>query len=401
MKAVILAAGEGTRLRPFTLTRPKAMIPIMDKPMLEYVISAVSGCDITDIILVVGYHKERVMDYFEDGVDFGVDIAYVKQEQQLGTAHAVKQAQPHLAEGESFLVLNGDNLVESATVKDVMDAHEGDVSLAGVIREKVRGYGVLIVDGPHVKEIVEKPLEEVSNIVNTGIYVFPYSVFEEIDNTPLSVRGEYDITDAIQRMIDSNHEVNFVHSEHMWTDAIYPWDLLDVNAAILDTAEKEVNAQIEENVQLHGDILIGENTVVHSGSYIVGPAVIGDGCEIGPNAVILPSTSIGNNVRVKPFTEIDNSIIMDNTLIGSSSYLRNSIIGENVHLEAHFTAESALARVVLEDEIHQVDVGTIIGENTHIGAGTMASAGTIVGVDCNVAPGKSLGGCIPSGSMVI
>src|SRR3972149_4216456 len=205
MKAVILAAGEGLRCRPLTLTRSKVMLPVANRPILEYIIRALAQNDIKDIILVVGYKKERIMDHFGNGMYFGVNISYVEQEAQLGTAHAIKLAESGV--NDKFLVLNGDNLIDAGTISDLIQGATGDITLLTVMREQTTGYGVVVLEKGKVSRIIEKPRDKVSHLVNTGIYMFSSSIFGEIDKTPISETGEYAITDTIQRIIDKGENI--------------------------------------------------------------------------------------------------------------------------------------------------------------------------------------------------
>src|SRR5450759_2605685 len=205
MKAVILAAGEGLRCRPLTLTRSKVMLPVANKPILEYVIMSLSKNEIKDIILVVGYKKELIMDHFGNGNDFGVKISYIDQDAQLGTAHAIKMAEPLV--GEKFMVLNGDNLIDEETISDLLRGESGDISLLSVSRDQITGYGVLLIEKGKVTQIFEKPRDRISHLVNTGIYIFSSSIFSEIEKTPISEIGEYAITDTIQKMIEKGASV--------------------------------------------------------------------------------------------------------------------------------------------------------------------------------------------------
>ena len=387
VKAIVLAAGEGTRLRPFTLTQPKAMVPVANRPILEYVIDSLAGCGVTDISLVVGYKKEKVMNYFEGGKKFGVKINYVEQPQQLGTAHAIKLAEDSIE--ESFLVLNGDNLTSPQAIEEVMSNASGDVTLLLTVKENVKGYGVVTTEGNRVTQIIEKPGTDISHYINTGIYVFTPAAFNEIPYTKISPRGEYEITDTIQRMIEKQYDVTGVHTTSMWIDASYPWDLLNANAAVLASL-KEVPArqdgQIEDDAKVRGSVIVGENSIIRSGSYVLGPVVIGRDAEIGPNVTILPSTSIGNGVTIDSFTEVRNSLVMNDVRLGSHSLVANSIIGKNTMIGSHFIAEQTkLAMPFLDGELHHVmNLGAIIGENCRFGHGILVEAGKIIGVHCTV-----------------
>lgn len=394
LEAIVLAAGEGTRLRPFTLSQPKVMIPIANKPILEYVIESLSQCSISDITLVVGYKKEKVMNYFESGKKFGVNLTYVEQPQQLGTAHAIKLAENSIS--NNFLVLNGDNLISAQTIRDAIDDMSGDVTLLLTVKENVKGYGVVTTEGNKVTQVIEKPGTDVSHFINTGVYIFSPVVFDEIPYTKISLRGEYEITDTIQRMIDNQYEVKGVHTTSTWIDASYPWDLLNANAAVLGKlgTEKPIKRKgiIEEGATVKGKVVLGENSVIRAGSYLVGPVVVGKDAEIGPNVTILPCTSIGNGVVISSFTEIRNSIIMSDVRVGSNSFISNSIIGKNSILGSHFiTEQDNLTSVNLDGEFqHVMNIGAIIGENCRFGHNVLVESGKIIGIHCNVESGTNI-----------
>jgi len=394
MKAIILAAGEGLRCRPLTLTRSKVMLPIANRPILEHVIDSLEKNGITEIILIVGYKKERIMDYFEDGLNFGVKIKYIEQSAQLGTAHAIEQAKSLIGpEDSEFLVLNGDNLVEPKTIADLLKNYEGDASLLTVRMEETTGYGVVLKEGNRVIKILEKRSGDLSRIVNTGIYIFTPQVFETIEKTPISENGEYAITDTLQLMIDEGKIVTSVSTESKWLDAVHAWDLLKANAIVLNSAKNlKLEGEVEEGVVLREKVSIGKNTRVRSGSYIVGPVVIGENCDIGPNVVILPSTTIGDNVTIRSFTEIQNSIIMNDCRIYSHGKISNSIVGSNNTIGAGFFVEEKEGlSIIMNGTIHRAPkLGTILGDDNRIGNSVLVKAGVTIAVDCQVESGNTL-----------
>jgi glucose-1-phosphate thymidylyltransferase len=394
MKAIILAAGEGLRCRPLTLTRSKVMLPIGNRPILEHVIDSLEKNGITEIILIVGYKKERIMDYFEDGLNFGVEIKYVEQKAQLGTAHAIKQAKNLIdPENSEFLVLNGDNLVEPKTIADLLHNYEGDASLLTVRMEETAGYGVVLKEKKRVTRILEKRPGDLSRIVNTGIYIFTPQVFETIEKTPISENGEYAITDTLQLMIDDGKIVTSVPTESKWLDAVHAWDLLKANAIVLNSAKNlKLEGEVEEGVVIRGKVAIGKNTRIRSGTYIVGPVVIGENCDIGPNVVILPSTTIGDNVSIRSFTEIQNSIIMNDCRIYSHGQISNSIIGSNNTIgSGFFVEEKEGLSIIMNGTIHRAPkLGTIFGDDNRIGNSVLVKAGVTIAVDCQVESGNTI-----------
>ncbi len=401
MKAVILAAGEGLRCRPLTLTRSKVMLPVANKPIIEYIIHALAKNNIKEIILVVGYKKERIMDYFGDGIDFGVTIDYVHQDAQLGTAHAIKLTESVV--GDKFLVLNGDNLVDGKTISDLLKGEYGDISLLSVSRQQIMGYGVVLLDKGNVSKIVEKPRDTISHLINTGIYMFSSSIFDEIDRTLISETGEYAITDTIQQLIDKGIRVANITTEGTWIDAIHSWDLLRVNSVLLGIIATRERGIIEKGAVLVGDVGIGENSVIRSGSYIVGPVVIGKNCDIGPHATILPSTAIGDNCSIGSFTELENCIIMNDNRIGTGSYISNSIIGSNNVIRSHFVTEVGKdLKIEMKGILHSAEeLGTVVGDNNLIGHAVLVRAGKMISTGCSVDSGVRVLKDIPQDSIAL
>lgn len=397
MKAVILAAGEGTRLRPFTVSRPKVMIPIANRPIIEYAVEALSQNGISDIVFIVGYKKESIMSYFEEGKKFGVNIRYVTQPKPLGTAHALLQAKKEIE--SEFLVLPGDNLIDPKEVSKLLDAKEKN-SLLIAESEIPSKYGVVFLERGTVTKIVEKPEEKLSNLISTGIHRFTPEVFDVIET--VGKEGKHDLTAVVEYMIEKGEKISGIRGIGKWVDAVYPWDIIHVNASAITDAAQGTAGNIEEGVVIKGQVFIGEESVVRSGSYITGPVVIGKGCDIGPNVCIFPSTSIGDNVSVQPFTLIRHSVLMNDVQIGSSSTISNSVIGEGVRIGSHFVANNGKAVVKIESGYHTVnDIGAIIGEDSDIGDQVVARSGVIVGARCKVSSSKSLEGSIPNKGIVV
>ena len=401
MKAVILGAGEGLRCRPLTLTRSKVMLPVANKPILEHIIDALFKCGIDDIIMVVGYKKERMMDHFRDGVDFGVNITYVEQKGQIGTAHAIKQVSSYV--DDEFIVLNGDNIVEAGTISDILAGRSGDATILTVVREHTEGYGVVLSEKHRVMKIIEKTKEDLSHSVNTGIYIFNPDIFNYIESTSISETGEYAITDTIQQMIDDGKNVNMVHSEAMWLDAVHSWDLLKANAYMLDRFEPTVNdCTIEDGAVVRGRVSIGQDTVIHPGSFVLGPVVIGKNCVISPNAVVLPSTTIGDNSTIEPSALIKNSIIMHDVRVGAFSYISNSILGAHNNIGSHFITETKENFFIeMRGFLHKAaKLGTVIGDGNNIKHKVLTEPGKMISTGCSIASGVNVSKDIPRDSKV-
>jgi UDP-N-acetylglucosamine diphosphorylase/glucosamine-1-phosphate N-acetyltransferase len=388
-QAIVLTAGEGQRLRPFTVTRPKAMLSIADKPILQYVVEALAQNGIRNIVFVVGYRKEQVYDYMGAGERFGVDITYVTQETQLGTAHALLQAK-EVAEAE-FLVLAGDNLIEADTISSFIQAGPEAVLVKRV--DNPMGYGVVNIERGEVKDIVEKPKEAGSNIVNTGIYAFTTEVFKFAESV-------LDIPDAMNNMIAEGHIINALETDGTWLDVVYPWDILSLNDAVLRRMEASLGGTIEVGVSLKGRVSVGEDTVIRSGSYISGPVVIGCGCDIGPNVCIMPGTSIGDNVVISPFTEMKNSVIGNDVSIGPGCIIDDSVIDKGCVIKGHFTASGGRSEVRINGESPLVNVGAMLGEDCNLDSNVVAQPGVIVGNYCQIQRQKLISGRLPDRSLV-
>ena len=396
MKAVILAAGEGARMGPFTASVPKVMIPVGNRPLLEYVVQALVDNGVRDLVLVVGYRRERIQSHFQDGKAFGARITYVTQTKQLGTAHAVSEAKPHL--DETFVVLNGSNMVDGRFVEDLLGNAEKPAVLI-TQSERPQSYGVVAVQGKNLVSITEKPAEVISNLINTGAYALDARIFEEIER--LSAEGKHDLPSAVSSLA-KRAPVAAIRTEGTWVDALYPWDLLRLNATALKGTHEMRAGTIEPAVTIRGRVLIGDGCVIRSGAYLQGPLALGSGCEIGPNAVLLPSTSLGKNVRVGALATVANSILMDDVILGPASVVQDSVIGSGVVGRAGLLAASGPGDVQIEGEWHAVrQVGALIGEDVEIGNGVSVAPGTVVNERARVESGARLRGTIPAGAVVL
>jgi len=388
-QAIVLAAGEGQRLRPFTVTRSKAMLSIADKPILQFVVESLAQNGIRDVILVVGYRKEQVYDYMGSGEQFGVDITYVTQETQLGTAHALLQVKD-MTEDE-FLVLSGDNLIEAHTIADFMQVKPAAV-LVKRVSDPVR-YGVVGMKGSEVTDIIEKPKEAVSNLVNTGIYAFTKDIFKFTESV-------LDIPDALNNMIAEGSTIRALETGGTWLDVVYPWDIISLNDAVLQDINVSLSGTIESGASLKGKVMVGEGTLVRAGSCIYGPAVIGSGCDIGPNVCIMPATSIGDNVVISPFTEIKNSVISNDVAIGAGCIISDSVIDKGCVLKGRFTAVGGQSEVRVNGESPSINVGAMMGEDCIVESNVTAQPGVIVGNYCQIQISKMISGRLPDGSLV-
>ena len=395
MKAVILAAGEGARMGPFTASVPKVMIPVGNRPILEYVVRALVESGVQDLLMVVGYRRERIQAYFQDGKAFHARITYVHEPKQLGTAHSVRQAKEGL--DGPFVVLNGSNLVDRAFVADLID-HAGAPAVVIKESDRPQEYGVVTLGGRHVVAITERPREVPSNLINTGAYALEPSLFDLIDRE--AEEGHHDLPTVLSEWAKTTL-IAAVESKGTWVDARYPWDLLPLNATALQGVQDVRAGTIEKGVTVRGRVFVGEGCVIRSGAYLQGPLSLGPGCEVGANAVLLPSTSLGKNVRIGPLTTVSNSILMDDVGLGPSSVVADSVLGPGVVARAGLLAASGPADIPIEGEYHTVrQIGALIGEDSELGNGIAVDPGTVVHERAHVASGARIRGTIPAGAVV-
>lgn len=397
MKAVILAAGEGTRMRPLTRNRPKVMLPFGNRPLLAHVIEQARGAGIEEFVLVVGYRGDTVVDYFGDGSRFGIAIDYVMQEERLGTAHAVGTARD-VIDGR-FIVMNGDVMISSNQIKDLLKRDEVAVLAAYEVDDPSQ-FGVLDVENGCVVGIHEKSEHPPTNLANAGIYVFEPEVFRTIETTPLSPRNEYEITQTIQGMINEGIHVGYQLISGKWLDIGRPWDLLDANRDFLKNISTDIKGEIEDDVHIHGPVIIEAGTRIRSGAYMEGPVIIGAYCDIGPNCYIRPYTSLGRNVRIGNAVEVKNSIIMENTHVGHLSYVGDSIIGSDCNFGAgtkvaNLRHDGASIKVLINGIVMDSGrrkLGTIMGDHVHTGINSMLNVGTVIEAESNIMPGAFIKG---------
>jgi len=399
VKAVILAAGEGSRMRPLTYSRPKVMIPVANKPILEHLLIEVAEAGIREFIFVVGYHEEQVRDYFGSGDKWGVSIEYCAQRKQLGTADAIKMVKD-LIEGK-FLVVNGDIVVSQKDISSL--ANGNSITMSVVEVEDIEDLGLVELEAGKVVHVYEKVEKPPSRIANAGLYLFTPDIFAAISQTSTSPRGEYEITDSLQLLIDQGHHISYQKIEY-WLDISYPWDLLPANESLLAGTKTQNLGEIEENVVVKGMVSIGKDTVVRSGSYIIGPVIIGQDCEIGPNCYIRPYTSIGDGCHIGSAVEVKNSIIMRGSKIPHHNYVGDSIIGEGCNLGAG----TKIANLRLDEQeiwiagknTKRRKLGAIIGDRVKTGINASINIGTIIGNNTHIGPGAIASGVISPDSKI-
>lgn len=414
MKAVILAAGEGVRLQPVTSTRPKHLIKVGGKPILEHCLSAVKRSEIDEVLIVTHYMSEAIRKYFGDGAKFDLKIRYVEQKGVLGTGNAVGVVEPYT--NEDFLLVYGDLLFAAETVKDVIALHQKEKSTATmtvVPVEKPENYGIVELENEkHVGRIIEKPNSEEAptNLANAGIYVFSTEIFAKIKETQASVRGEWEITDAISLLLTDGKTVSaFKISRDDWIDIGRPWDLLQANLWALTRRRHKVRGLVENGAHLVGPVTVAETARIRSGAYVEGPAFIDEESDVGPNCYIRPYTSIGRNVRIGNACEIKNSIIMDKVHIGHLSYVGDSILGENCNLgagtiTANYRLDAGTIKMLVKDKVvdsGRKKLGAVLGDNVKTGINALLMPGVKVGINSWIGPNLVVKRDLPPNTVVL
>jgi len=331
MKALILSGGKGTRLRPITYTSAKQLVPVANRPVLFRVLDAVTEAGITDIGIVVGDTAEEIKTAVGDGSRWGAKVTYIQQEVPLGLAHAVKISEDFLGD-DRFVMFLGDNVIQGGIVSLVEQFAANDWNAQIVLKEvdNPRAFGVAELRDGRVVKLVEKPKEPPSNLALVGIYMFDHRVFEAVNAIKPSWRGELEITDAIQYLIDKGYKVYPYIHKGWWIDTGKMEDLLEANRLILETIEPRIEGIVDAESKVNGKVVIEKDAEI-IGSTVRGPAIIGERTKV-VNAYIGPYTSIYHDCLIAD-CEIEHSILMENCKVVDIHHrIEDSLIGRNVEI---------------------------------------------------------------------
>ncbi len=327
MKGIILHGGHGTRLRPLTHTGPKQLLPITNKPMSQYALEDIREVGIKDIAIIIGdVYPEKVKEYYGDGKKFGVNITYVFQDKPKGIAHAIRLCKKFVG-SDKFVVYLGDNVLRTGLVsytKKFLSSKTDAMILLCEVDDPSR-FGIAELDGKTIKKIVEKPKNPQSNLAVIGVYFLTPKIFDIIDKLKPSWRGELEITDSLQQMLDNNMKISYDTVTGWWKDTGTPEDILHANRLILDSIGTQNQFVLEEGAKVQGNIVIGKKSTISRDSFIKGPVIIGENCHIGPAVRVGPYVSVGNNSVLKR-CDVENSIIMDACKIDSKIHIIDSIV---------------------------------------------------------------------------
>jgi len=343
--------------------------------------------------MVVGYRSGSIRSHFGDGQRWGIRIDYAVQEEQLGTGHALMAAEGQAE--DRFMVLNGDVLPDESSLKTLASL---DLAVSAIRVDDPTRYGVFLEEEGLFRSVVEKSPEPPSDLANAGIYVLDKNIFDSLRAAPLSSRGEYELTDGLNRLA-ARKQIRIVRLDS-WLEIGRPWDILAANESLLTELKPCISGTVEPGSVLKGRVSVGKDSLIMAGAYIEGPVIIGEGCKIGPNCYIRPSTCIGDDVRVGNAVEIKNSAIFDGTKIGHLSYVGDSVIGYGCNFGAgticsNLRHDKASIKSFVKGE--RMDsgrrkLGVIMGDGVKTGIHTAIHTGTVIEPGFAGLPGAVLKG---------
>ncbi len=385
VKAVVLAAGEGSRLCPLTFTRPKCMIQLVGKPILEHVLLCLKDAGIREAVIVVKYMSEMVKQHFGDGKKLGMKLEWVEQGDEYGTGAAFLSASDFV--DDTFLGIAGDVITEPSAIKRILYEHEGKITIGLTPVKEVSEYGIATLRNGRVVSFEEKPERSESNLANTSIYAFEPEALKQMGKLSASSRGEYEITDLLKYYIPKA-QVGGVELSEYWLDMGMPWHLFDANEFLMGKEKPKKQGKVEDSV-IKGKVIIEKGALVRC-SYIEGPVYIGAGTNVGPHSYIRGCTSIGADCDIGDSTTVKNSIIFDHVNAKHLAYIGDSVVGSNCNFGAgtqianyRFDAGPIKAEVkgrVMETM--RTKLGAVIGDNTKTGVLSCIMPGRAIGDDC-------------------
>ena len=345
MKGLILSGGKGTRLRPLTHTSAKQLVPVANKPVLFYGIEAMVTAGITDLGIVVGETHEEIRAALGDGARFGCQITYIMQPDPLGLAHAVKISQEFLKD-DSFVMYLGDNLlahgISSLATEFRLLQPTAQILLAHVPNPS--SFGVAELVGGKVVRLEEKPKVPKSDLALVGVYMFTAPIFEAVNAIKPSARGELEITDAIQYLIDKGYTVSPHIVTGWWKDTGKIEDMLEANRVILDTLERRIEGEVKGKSQIDGKVVVEKGAVIED-SVVRGPVIIGAGARI-VRAYVGPFTSVDAGVTIRD-SEIEHSIVLGGSeVLDLQARVEDSLIGRNCKIQRRQIMPRALRLMI-------------------------------------------------------
>ncbi len=347
MKALVLAGGSGTRLRPITYTSAKQLVPVANKPILFYGLEQIRDAGVTDVGIIVGDTQDEIEAAIGDGSALGIETTYIRQDQPLGLAHAVLTAADFLGD-DDFVMFLGDNLIEGG-ITHLVEAFVRDRPDAQLLLKQVpdpQRFGVAVLgDDDRIERLIEKPVDPPSDLALVGVYLFTSAILDAARRIEPSGRGELEITDAIQRLIDDGANVRASRVTGWWLDTGKKDELLEANRIVLGSLVRSVEGEVDDSSEVVGQVQIDAGARLE-GSTVRGPAIIGAGTTL-VDTHIGPFTSIGPDCRIER-AEIDHSVIMAKCAVRDVGRLESSLLGREVSIEPASRRPAAM-RLLLGD----------------------------------------------------
>ena len=397
--ALILAAGKGTRMWPLTENVPKPLLPISGVPIIKRQIDELKKVGVKKVYILIGYQMNEIPNYLDKN-ETEIKIDYIVQEEQKGTGHAVKMAENKIK--GSFYCLNGDIIISAKNLKKINNCN--DMAMMVTTVEDGSNFGAVKEKNGYLVSIIEKGKGGKCKI-NAGIFIFNEAIFTAINNTKESIRGEYELTDALELV---SNQIEVIEFEGKWRDIGNPWDLISANEDYMEDNKEEINGEIEDKVFVNGNIMLGKGSVIKSGTYIEGNVWIGKNCVVGPNAYLRKGTVLCGANKIGAFSEVKNSIFLEGAKAPHHNYVGDSIIGENSNLGSGTKIANLRfdkRTIEVKHKGKKIDsgrrkLGAIIGSNVSTGINTSINAGTILGNYTKIGPNALVSGTYESKSTI-
>lgn len=391
--AVLLAAGQGTRMWPLTATRPKPTLPVAGQALLARWIDHLADAGLEAVTVVAAREDGPVARLAADTAKTrGLELDVAAQHERRGTGHALLQAD--LPDAPT-LVAYADLFLPAGALEAFLDA-TGPAGIGARRVDDVSGYGALATEDDRLVAIEEKPDRREAGLANAGVYVMPPGIGEHLARIEESPRGELELTDAIEA---ATQETPFrVHTFETWFDVGWPWDLLAANAAALDEIVPAAEGTVHEDAELVGDVHVAEGATVRRGSVIQGPAYIGPGATVGPNAYVRGATTLGPNAKVGHACEVKNSVLFEDAKVPHVSYVGDSVLGRGVNLGAGTQVANLRhdeADILVETPRGRVDsgrrkLGVVLGDEAKTGINATLNVGVMLPPEAGVGPGETV-----------
>lgn len=411
MEALILTAGKATRLYPLTKTIPKPLIPIAGRPLICHILDALSS-NIDRVVIVIGHKADQVKKTINQ-ITYPFDIQWVMQQEQRGTGHAVKICEQYI-KSDPFFMMYGDIFTSQRTIEDILMLGQSNDLTGGIFSaKKVKNpekYGCLEIKNDILMKIHEKHPTPPSTYINAGMIVLPLTIFDYLTHTFESIRGEIELTEGINQLIQNQKEISFsiYYIKDHWIDIGYPWNLITANEVGMQKIDFPAKPSTSSSVTIEGSIKLADSAILRPGTFIQGPVIIDENVTVGPNCFLRSGTYLGKKVRIGNGVEIKNSMILENTTIGHLSYVGDSVIGRNCNFGAgtkvaNLRLDNNEISMKIKDELvssGQRKLGIFMGDNVKTGINTSLMPGITIGENSIIGAHTLVNQDVPSNTIL-